>query len=71
MHDFYFIIDETITAGRTGIILYTLQMPKAFIDRVMYIALGKWLDIGAVLCFMKNVENVDFGRGETTGINYN
>eukprot|EP00957_Ditylum_brightwellii_P132441 10099335-Ditylum_brightwellii.AAC.1 len=38
MHNFYFIIDEIITAGRTGTILYTLLMPKAFIDRVMYIA---------------------------------
>ena len=46
-------------------------MPKAFIDRVMYIALGKWLGMGAVLCFMENVENVDFGRGETTGTSYN
>eukprot|EP00957_Ditylum_brightwellii_P000899 71860-Ditylum_brightwellii.AAC.1 len=58
MHDFHFIIDEIITAGRTDTILYSLQMPKAFIDRVMYIAL-------------ENVENVAFGRGETTGTNYN
>jgi 4-aminobutyrate aminotransferase-like enzyme len=71
MHDFYFIIDEIITAGRTDTILYTLKMPKAFIDRVMHITLGKWLGVGAVLCFMENVENVDFGRGETTGTNYN
>ena len=71
MHDFYFIIDEIITAGRTGTILYTLQMPKAFIDRVIYIALGKWLGMGAVLCNTENVVNVDFGRGETTGTNYN
>eukprot|EP00957_Ditylum_brightwellii_P137225 10462686-Ditylum_brightwellii.AAC.1 len=62
MHDFYFIVDEIITAGRTGRVLYTFQMSKAFIDRVMYIALGKWLGMGAVLCFMENVENVDFGR---------
>ena len=71
MHDFYFIIDEIITAGRTGTFLYTLQMPKAFIDRVIYIALGKWLGMGAVLCNTENVVNVDFGRGETTGTNYN
>eukprot|EP00957_Ditylum_brightwellii_P020248 1528342-Ditylum_brightwellii.AAC.1 len=44
MHEFYFIVDEIITAGRTG--------------------------MGTVLCFMKNVENIDFGRGETTGTNY-
>ena len=37
----------------------------------MYIALGKWLCMGAVLCFMEIFENVDFGRGETTGTNYN
>eukprot|EP00957_Ditylum_brightwellii_P076060 5780986-Ditylum_brightwellii.AAC.1 len=37
----------------------------------MYIALVKWLGMGAVLCFMNNVENVDFGRGETTGTNFN
>eukprot|EP00957_Ditylum_brightwellii_P028489 2150886-Ditylum_brightwellii.AAC.1 len=37
----------------------------------MYIALGKWLGMGVVLCFMENVENVDFGRGEMTGTNYN
>eukprot|EP00957_Ditylum_brightwellii_P012803 967727-Ditylum_brightwellii.AAC.1 len=71
MHDFYCIIDEIITAGRTGKILYTLQMPKAFIVKVMYIALGKWLGMGTVLCFMNNVENVDLGRGETTGTKYN
>eukprot|EP00957_Ditylum_brightwellii_P195959 14930312-Ditylum_brightwellii.AAC.1 len=46
-------------------------MPKAFIDRVMYIALGKRLGIGDALCFMENVENVDFERGKTTGTNYN
>eukprot|EP00957_Ditylum_brightwellii_P169751 12920904-Ditylum_brightwellii.AAC.1 len=71
MHNFYFIVDEIITAGRTGTVMYTLQMPKAFIDRVMNIALGKWLGMGAVLCFMENAENVDFGRVETTGTNYN
>eukprot|EP00957_Ditylum_brightwellii_P124170 9465300-Ditylum_brightwellii.AAC.1 len=71
MHDFYFVVDEIIMAGRTATILYTLQMPKAFIDRVIYIALDKWLGMGAVLCIMKNVESVDFGRGETTGTNYN
>eukprot|EP00957_Ditylum_brightwellii_P008109 614913-Ditylum_brightwellii.AAC.1 len=58
MNNFYFIVDETITAGRTDTILNTLQMPKAFIDRVMYVAL-------------ENVENVDFGREETTETNYN
>jgi adenosylmethionine-8-amino-7-oxononanoate aminotransferase len=63
MHDFYFIIDEIITAGRTGTILYTLQMPKEFIDRVMYIALGKWLGRGAVLCNTEKVVYVDCGRG--------
>eukprot|EP00957_Ditylum_brightwellii_P136166 10384753-Ditylum_brightwellii.AAC.1 len=71
MHNFYFIIDEVITTGRTGTSLYTLQMPKVFVDRVMYIALGKWLGMGAFLCFMENVKKVDFGRGETTGTNYN
>eukprot|EP00957_Ditylum_brightwellii_P038201 2888075-Ditylum_brightwellii.AAC.1 len=71
MHDFYFIIDEIIMAGGTGAILYTLQIPKAFIDRVVYISLGKWLGMGAVFCFMENVENVDFGRGETRRTNYN
>eukprot|EP00957_Ditylum_brightwellii_P031364 2377280-Ditylum_brightwellii.AAC.1 len=39
MHNFYFIINEIITAGRSGTILYTLQIPKASIDRAMYIAL--------------------------------
>eukprot|EP00957_Ditylum_brightwellii_P123885 9443893-Ditylum_brightwellii.AAC.1 len=62
MHDFYFIIDEIITTGRTGTILYTLQMPKAHIDRAMFIVLGKWLGMGVVLCFMENDDNVDFGR---------
>eukprot|EP00957_Ditylum_brightwellii_P129541 9880725-Ditylum_brightwellii.AAC.1 len=27
--------------------------------------------MGAVLCFMDNIENVDSGRGETTGTNHN
>eukprot|EP00957_Ditylum_brightwellii_P181898 13858059-Ditylum_brightwellii.AAC.1 len=58
MHDFYFIIDGIITAERMGTTLYTLQIPKAFIDRVMYISL-------------ENVENIDFGGGETTETNYN
>eukprot|EP00957_Ditylum_brightwellii_P209771 15363185-Ditylum_brightwellii.AAC.1 len=71
MHNFYFIIDEIITTGRTGTILYTIQMTNAFIDRMMHIALGKWLGMGAVLCFMEHVENVHFGRGETTKTNYN
>eukprot|EP00957_Ditylum_brightwellii_P113243 8635744-Ditylum_brightwellii.AAC.1 len=46
-------------------------MPKALIDRVMYIALGEWLGMGAVLCYMKNVESINFGRGKTTGTNNN
>eukprot|EP00957_Ditylum_brightwellii_P005145 391717-Ditylum_brightwellii.AAC.1 len=45
MHGFYFIFDEIITAGRTG--------------------------MGTVLFFMKHVESVDFGRGESTGTIYN
>eukprot|EP00957_Ditylum_brightwellii_P128608 9810470-Ditylum_brightwellii.AAC.1 len=56
MHDFYFIIDEIITTGRTGTILYTLQMPKAFIDRVMYVALEVLKEL--------NVEREDaWGKG--------
>ena len=27
--------------------------------------------MSAVLCLVENVDNVDFGRGETTGTNYN
>ena len=71
IHNFHFIIDEIITAGRTGTILYTLQKPQSFIDRIMYIALGKWLGMGVVLCNPANVNSENFGRGETTGTNYN
>eukprot|EP00957_Ditylum_brightwellii_P073330 5572993-Ditylum_brightwellii.AAC.1 len=46
-------------------------MPKAFIDRVIYIPLGKWLGVGAVLCFMENIDNIHIGRGEITGTKYN
>jgi len=70
-HNFYFIVDEIITSARTGTLLYTQQMPTTFVDRVLYIALGKWLGMGVVLCNANNVNIADFNRGETTGTNYN
>ena len=48
-HNFVFIVDEVLTSGRTGTVLYTQQMPEEFQKRVYFIAMGKWLGMGVVV----------------------
>lgn len=49
IHDFTFIVDEIMTGGRTGTMLLLETKPKAFVDRVSHVTLGKWLQAGLVL----------------------
>jgi hypothetical protein len=70
-HNFYFIVDEILTAGRTETILYTQQMPQTFQDRVQSAIIGKWLGMGVHLIHPKNTPDFNHDRGETTGTNYN
>ena len=69
-HDFVFIVDEVLTSGRTGTVLYTQQMPEEFQNRVHYIAMGKWLGMGCVVYNNILHSQQNFTRGETTGTNY-
>jgi hypothetical protein len=48
-HDFMFIIDEIMTGGRTGEMLYLQKKPSLFIERVSHVTLGKWIQVGIVL----------------------
>ena len=48
-HDFRFIIDEIMTGGRTGSMLYLHKKPALFIERVSHVTLGKWIHVGIVL----------------------
>jgi hypothetical protein len=48
-HDFRFIIDEIMTGGRTGSMLYLHNKPALFIERVSHVTLGKWIKVGLVL----------------------
>jgi len=51
-HGFYFVVDEVMTGGRSGTLLFTLQQSEAFRKRVFCITLGKWPQVGLVLTNM-------------------
>ena len=72
-HQFYFLIDEILTGARTGQVLYTLTMPKVFVDRVACITLGKWCGHGMVLWNTKHsyiLPQFEYSRGLSTNISY-
>ena len=48
-HNFKFIVDEIMTGGRTGTMLYLHSKPKIFVERVSHVTLGKWIQVGIVL----------------------
>lgn len=48
-HNFKFIIDEIMTGGRTGMMLYLHSKPQLFVQRVSHVTLGKWIQVGIVL----------------------
>lgn len=48
-HDFKFIVDEIMTGGRTGTMLYLHKKPLLFVERVSHVTLGKWMQVGMVL----------------------
>jgi hypothetical protein len=69
-HNFFFIVDEVLTCGRTGEFLMTNSMPDSFQSRVQYIATGKWIGMGLVLAGKDLHCGYGGDRGETTGTNY-
>ena len=52
-HGFRIVVDEIMTSGRTGTILYILQKPKVFYEAVAYVTIGKWPKMGLVLATNK------------------
>ena len=48
-HSFKVVVDEIMTGGRTGIMLYLSTKPKIFYESVAYVTLGKWPKMGLVL----------------------
>ena len=48
-HDFTFIVDEIMTGGRTGTLLYAQQQPTKFLERVSHVTMGKWTGVGLLL----------------------
>jgi Aminotransferase class-III len=48
-HNFYFIVDEIMTGGRTGSMLMMENTPIEFSTRVTHVTMGKWLQVGIVL----------------------
>lgn len=60
--DIHFIVDEIMTAGRTGTMLMTQRKPTEFVQRVTHVTLGKWLQKGLVIVsakFRDEFMNVD------------
>lgn len=45
----FFLLDEIMTAGRTGTMLMLQSKPTSFIKRVSHVTLGKWTQKGIVL----------------------
>lgn len=48
-HGMWFVVDEIMTAGRTGKVLMTKSKPEEFQKRVSHVTLGKWMGVGLVL----------------------
>ena len=48
-HDFNFIVDEIMTGGRRGIMLYLLKKLIIFVERATHVTLCKWIQAGMVL----------------------
>lgn len=48
-HGFWLAIDEVMTGGRSGTMLFTQQQPEEFRKRVFVVTLGKWTHAGMIL----------------------
>jgi hypothetical protein len=48
-HQLAIMVDEIMTGGRSGKMLYIQHCPKEFIRNVSYVTLGKWVGCGMVL----------------------
>ena len=72
-HDFWIIVDEILTGGRTGRMLLTTLKPDKFQHRVSHITLGKWIGVGISLVnpsFKTSNRTLNMtARGETTRVN--
>jgi len=70
-HGFRIVVDEVMTAGRTGPhLLRTLVAPDQFQDVVSHVTMGKWPCVGLVLHnhLAHAVLTEHDSRGATTGI---
>lgn len=48
-HNFKIVIDEIMTGGRTGQLLYLKTKPVEFVSCVSHVTLGKWCQCGIIL----------------------
>ena len=49
LHSFRVVVDEIMTGGRTGTVLFVQQTPPQFQKVVTHVTMGKWLGLGIVL----------------------
>jgi hypothetical protein len=48
-HNFALVVDEIMTAGRTGTMLMAQTLPLCIKKRIEYVTIGKWMGVGGVL----------------------
>jgi hypothetical protein len=75
LHSIRIVVDEIMTGGRTGTILFLQQKPLVFQKVVTHVTLGKWIGLGVVLVKPKIAKvkedlllNHSSRRGTSTGI---
>ena len=53
-HGISIVVDEIMTGGRLGSLLYTRTKPREFVNEVSHITLGKWVCLGLTLISKKH-----------------
>ena len=48
-HNVKIIVDEVLTGGRNGTMLFCQTLPEEFVSQVCYVTMGKWTGCGMVL----------------------
>jgi len=69
-HGFCIVLDEIMTAGRTGTMLMLLQKPEPFRMAVRYVTMGKWMGAGLVLACREETERLLYIMNEVSCRNH-
>ena len=65
-HNFCVVLDEIMTAGRTGTMLMLLQKPEPFKKAVRYVTMGKWMGSGLVLVSGEEAKDLLYNMNEVS-----